>query len=132
MSFFTVNGTLTEKRPPLGVVSLLPSCLPEASSTSTVSCSERADVPLTEIGLRHCVSDNGVLTTIGGLTGPVVVAVLVEADCFEDEQPVAPRTSSATKARRATAPSPARSRAAPRGRPGAGRRSPRARRRRAS
>ena len=51
-------------------------------------------MPLTEIGLRHCVFDTGVLTTIGDLTGPVVVAVVVEAECFEDEQAVTQRTSS--------------------------------------
>ena len=85
---------------------MLPSCLPAVFSTSTVSLPESVAVPFTEIGLRHCVSESGVLTTIGDLTGPVVVAVLV-ADCFEEEQAVTKRTNSAAKARRATAPSPA-------------------------
>ena len=67
----TVNGTATEKRPSLGVVCLLPICLPDAFRTSTVSFPERDDVPLTGIGLRHCEFGTGVLTTIGDLTGPV-------------------------------------------------------------
>ena len=86
--------------------------------------------PLTASGLRHCEFGTGVLTTIGDVTGPVVVAVV--AECLDDEQAVTQRTSTAARARRATAPSPAGSFAAPRGRPGAGRRSPPARRRRAS
>jgi hypothetical protein len=63
------------------------------SSTPTVSCSSRVDVPFTLTGLRHCVFESGSLTTIGDFTGPVVVV----AECFEDEQAVAQRRSSAAR-----------------------------------
>ena len=97
-----MNGTATEKRPSLGVVCLLPICLPDAFRTSTVSFPERDDVPLTGIGLRHCEFGTGVLTTIGDLTGPVVAVDV--AECFDDEHAVTQRTSAAARARRATSP----------------------------
>src|SRR4029079_10683433 len=132
MSCFAVNGTATEKRPPPPLVCALPSCLPDPFRTSTVSFPERPEMPLTVIGLRHCEFGTGVLTVIGDLAGSETVEEVVAVDAsFEDEQAVAQRTSAAATTRRATAPSPAGSLVEPRGMPGAGRRSLRARRRRA-
>src|SRR3954469_12532640 len=105
VSCLTLKCTWTEKRPSLGVVSSLPSCLPV-----------RLVVPLTVIGLRHCELGTGVLTTIGDFDGDLDVVV---AACLEDEQAVSPSARSAMTARRATSPEPAGSCAAPRDRPGA-------------
>jgi hypothetical protein len=68
-----------------------------------VSLPGKVDVPFTVTGLRHCVCESGSLTTIGDFTGAVLVVAVV-ADCLEDEQAVAPRTSRARAARRATSP----------------------------
>jgi hypothetical protein len=57
---------------------------------------------LTVIGLRHCDSGTGVLTTIGDFVEPAVVVVVV-ADCVDDEHAVRPTTATAARATEAEA-----------------------------